>query len=313
MKKNFKKMKAILYLNFLILSGFLSAQNSSVKLEQAFPEKYKGYTIKDENGNQVFTEEYKYLNSVNIYGFNYKSYDSLKIRGFLIEPKAKGKYPVIIFNRGGNRESGAVTIATLTDFLAKIADKGFIIIGSQLRGSGRSEGKDEFGGKDIGDVMKLFGIIDHQENADPTKIGMLGVSRGSMTNFLVLKETDRIKANITIGGIADLNQKDRPEMYQLYRELIPKFDENPTKELDKRSSLLAIPLIKNKNLKNFIIHGANDERVHVENAFLLFDKLKSNNFSTKLLVYEDANHGINNNTKDLICQIINFYKLYLVK
>ena len=313
MKKNFKKMKATLYLNFLILSGFLGAQNSSVKLEQAFPEKYKGYTIKDENGNQVFTEEYKYLDSVNIYGFNYKSYDSLKIRGFLIEPKAKGKYPVIIFNRGGNREFGAVTIATLTDFLSKLSAKGFIIIGSQLRGSGRSEGMDEFGGKDIGDVMKLFGIIDHQENADPTKIGMLGVSRGSMTNFLVLKETDRIKANITIGGIADLNQKNRPEMYQLYRELIPKFDENPTKALDKRSSLLAIPLIRNKNLENFIIHGANDERVHVENAFLLFDKLTTHHFSTKLLIYEDANHGINNNTKDLIRQIINFYKLYLVK
>lgn len=304
-------MKALFYLILLLISGLCSSQNSSVNLEQAFPEKYDDYTLKDKNGKQVFKEEYKYLDSVNIYGYDYLSNDNFKIRGFLIEPKNKGKYPVIIFNRGGNQELGAVTLPTLTDFLAKIATKGFIIIGSQLRGSGRSEGKDEFGGKDIGDVLKLFGIIDHQENADQSKIGMMGVSRGAMTNFLVLKETDRIKANITIGGIADLNQKDRPEMVQLYRELIPGFDKNPTEELNKRSSLLAIPLIKNKTLKNFIIHGANDDRVNVQNAFSLFDKLKSNNFSTRLLIYEDANHGINNNTNNLINEIIKYFRTYL--
>ena len=305
-------MRKVFYLHLLLLiSGICSAQNSFVNLEQAFPEKYEGYTVKDESGQPIFKEEYKYLDSVNIYGYNYSSTDHLKIRGFLIEPKMKGNYPVIIFNRGGNREFGVVTLSTLTDFLSKIAAKGFIIIGSQLRGSGQSEGKDEFGGKDIGDVLKLLEIIDHQSNADFNKIGILGVSRGAMTNFLVLKETDRIMANVTIGGIADLNQKDRPEMVHLYKELIPDFEKNPNKELDKRSSLLSIPLIKNKNLKNFIIHGANDERVNVENAFSLFDQLKSNKFSTKLLIYEDANHGINNNTNNLIKEIIAYFKNYL--
>lgn len=301
-------MKRALYLYLLLLSGLFHAQNSLVDLEQVFPEKFEVYMTKNAKEQQVFKSEYKYLDSVNIYGYNYSSFDNLKIRGFLIEPKTKGKYPVIIFNRGGNRELGAVTIATLTDFLAKIAAKGFIVVGSQLRGSGRSEGKDEFGGKDIGDVLKLFEIIDHQNNADKDRIGMLGVSRGSMTNFLVLKETNKIKANITIGGIADLNQKDRPEMYELYKELIPDFEKNPSDELNKRSSLLAIASIKNKELKNFIIHGANDERVNLDNAFLLFNKLTSNKFSTRLLIYEDANHGINNNTNDLIHQIIGFCK-----
>lgn len=242
-------MRKVFYLYLLLISGMFSAQNSLVNLEQAFPEKYEGYAVKNESEQSVFKEEYKYLDSVTIYGYNYFSSDDLKIRGFLIEPKMKGNYPVIIFNRGGNREFGVVTLSTLTDFLSKIAAKEFIIIGSQLRGSGQSEGKDEFGGKDIGDVLKLLEIIDHQSNADSNKIGMLGVSRGAMTNFLVLKDTDRIMANITIGGIADLNQKDRPEMVYLYKELIPDFEKNPNKELDKRSSLLSIPFIKNKNLK----------------------------------------------------------------
>lgn len=303
--------KQIIYLSLVFISSIFFAQNSSVTLEQTFPETLEEYTVKDKTGKPVFKEEFKYLDSVNIYGYNYSSYDNLKIRGFLIEPKTKGKYPVIIFNRGGNKELGAVTIPTLTHFLSKIAAKEFIVIGSQLRGSGRSEGKDEFGGKDIGDALKLFDIIENQENADSTRIGLLGISRGGMTNFLMLKETDKVKANITIGSIANLEQKDRPEMFELYKELIPDFEKDPGKELDKRSPLLAIPAIKNREVKNFIIHGANDERVNVENAFLLFDQLKSNNFSTKLLIYEDANHGINNNTSDLISQIIKYFKNYL--
>lgn len=304
-------MKNLIYLNLVLFSVFFNAQNTSVSLEQTFPEKFPEYTVDGKDGKKTFKEEYKYLDSVSIYGFGYRSHDNLKIRGFLIEPKTKGKFPVIIFNRGGNRDLGAVSIATLTNFLSKIAAKGFIIIGSQLRGSSRSEGKDEFGGKDINDVLQLLNIIDHQTNADSKKIGMLGISRGSMTNFLVLKETDRISANATIGGIADLNQKDRPEMYGLYKELIPDFEKNPTLELNKRSSLLAIPQIKNKQLKSFIIHGAKDERVNVSNAFALFNELNSNQFSTKLLVYENDNHGINNHTNDMIKQLNAFFKEYL--
>lgn len=304
-------MKKIFYFFFLLVFCVSYSQNSLVELQQAFPEKYDRYIVKKENGQLKFKDEYKYLDSVNIYGYNYSSYDNLKIRGFLIEPKIKGNYPVIIFNRGGNRDNGLVSLQTMTDFLSKIAVKGYIIIGSQLRGNSQSEGNDEFGGKDIGDVLKLLEIIDHQSNADIKKIGMLGVSRGSMTSYLVLKETNRVKVNVTIGGIADLNQKERPEMYELYKQLIPDFDKNPSNELDKRSPILSIPLIKNKQLKNFIIHGANDERVNVDNALLLFNNLKSNNLSTKLLIYEDANHGINNNTDNLLNEIILFFKNHL--
>ena len=304
-------MKKIFYFFFILIFCVFYSQNSLVELQQAFPEKYDRYIVKKENGQLKFKDEYKYLDSVNIYGYNYSSYDNLKIRGFLIEPKIKGNYPVIIFNRGGNRDNGLVSLQTMTDFLSKIAVKGYIIIGSQLRGNSQSEGNDEFGGKDIGDVLKLLEIIDHQSNADIKKIGMLGVSRGSMTSYLVLKETNRVKVNVTIGGIADLNQKERPEMYELYKQLIPDFDKNPSNELDKRSPILSIPLIKNKQLKNFIIHGANDERVNVDNALLLFNNLKSNNLSTKLLIYEDANHGINNNTDNLLNEIILFFKNHL--
>ena len=43
-----------------------------------------------------------------IFQITYRS-DSLNINGYLARPKKPGTYPVIIFNRGGNRDFGALT------------------------------------------------------------------------------------------------------------------------------------------------------------------------------------------------------------
>jgi hypothetical protein len=37
-------------------------------------------------------------------------------------------------------------------------------------------------------------------------------------------------------------------MWELYKKLIPDFEKNSKKEMDKRSSVLAIPMIKNKKV-----------------------------------------------------------------
>lgn len=264
--------------------------------------------------NIVFAQNIKFEETVtsntqlHFYGFDYTSFDDLKIRGFLIRPKKEGKYPVIIFNRGGNRESGAVSSDMMTNFLSKIAEQGFIIIGSQLRGGPRSEGSDEFGGKDINDVLSLIDIIKNLPNADSSKIGMLGISRGVMTNFLVLKQTSEIKSCISISGIADLNQKDRPDMESLYKLLIPDYENNPDAALQKRSPLLAISEMKNKNISHFIIHGQNDERVNVENALKLYTELSKNKISSRLEIFENDNHGINQHTTELLKSINTWFK-----
>lgn len=245
---------------------------------------------------------------LQFYGFDYASFDNLKIRGFLIRPKKEGKYPVIIFNRGGNREAGAVSLDMMTQFLSKIADQGFIIIGSQLRGGARSEGQDEFGGKDINDVLSLLDVIKSLPQADNSRVGMLGISRGVMTNFLVLKQTSLIKSCISISGIADLNQKDRPDMESLYELLIPDYLANREATLKERSPLLAIPEMKNKNTSHFIIHGQNDEKVNVDNALKLYAELSKNKISSRLQIFEDDNHGINQHTDELLKSVSAWFK-----
>ena len=64
--------------------------------------------------------------------------------------------------------------------LAKIASQGYIVVASQYRGNGGSEGREEFGGSDVKDILNLFPLIDNLHNADNKNIGMFGWSRGGM-------------------------------------------------------------------------------------------------------------------------------------
>lgn len=264
------------------------------------------------DGKVILKNEFQYADSLNFYGFNYKSFDNLKIRGFMIEPKKKGNYPVLIYNRGGNGDFGKIHFQYLVRFLGKIANKGYVIIGSQLRGNSTSEGFDEFGGKDVDDILSLFDIIDELPNVDKTRIGVFGWSRGVMTNFLMLKKTNRIKTNIAIAGQADLMEMDRSEMFRVYKARIPGYAKDSVASLKTRSSLLAIDSIQNKKLTNFIIQGNKDERVSIDNAFKFYSKLNASNFATRLLIYENENHSLENlRDNNLLDEIENWLRRYL--
>lgn len=295
---------------FTINLLFSQVEKFNYNLVLQNPENYPFYSavIEKVNDKNVLKSEYKYIDSLNFYGLNYKSFDNLRIGGFLVEPKKHGNYPVLIFNRGGNASFGTIKFDFLAKFLGKIASKGYIVIGSQLRGSEVSEGLDEFGGKDVYDALDILKIIDNLPNADASRIGVFGWSRGVMTNFLMLKQTNRIKTNIAIAGQADLINTKRKEMFEVYKARIPYFEKDSILALKNRSSLLAIELIQNNALSNFIIQGNKDTKVDIRNAFELNSKLNENNFSTRLLVYENEDHGLLGVTSDLLKQIENWLK-----
>lgn len=308
-------MNKITLLALLLFFNFGSSQTSKTNFTLEI-RKVTDYpfnpVISDKiNDKIVFKKEYQFLDSLNFHSINYTSFDNLKLRGFLIEPKKKGVYPVLIYNRGGNGNFGAVKSGFLTEFLSKIANEGYIVIGSQLRGTSVSEGEDEFGGKDVNDVLSLFDIIDQLPNADKKRIGVFGWSRGVMTNFLMLKKTNRIKTNIAIAGQADLYQTKRPEMFGVYRERIPGYAKDSVTALKSRSSLLAIDSIQNKNVSHFIIQGNKDVKVDVNNAFAFYSKLDSKGYTTRLLVYENEGHDLEVVNDNLLDQIADWLKRYL--
>src|SRR5205814_9292180 len=60
------------------------------------------------------------LEKVTFSGITYLS-DGLKVKGYMAIPKEKGIYPCIIYNRGGNRDFGAITDLQLGLLIGQIS------------------------------------------------------------------------------------------------------------------------------------------------------------------------------------------------
>ncbi|MFZ0597658.1 MAG: prolyl oligopeptidase family serine peptidase [Flavobacterium sp.] len=255
----------------------------------------------------------KHLENVNIYDITYNSFDKTKVKGFLLLPNEDGKkYPVIIFNRGGNGSYGMVNDQYIVTFLSKIASKGFIVIASQLRGSEGSEGIDEFGGKDINDVMSLFAIINKIEIADTSKIAQIGWSRGGITNFQLLKKTDKIRTTINIAGPSDILKTKRKEMFVVYQNRIKNYSLDSVYYSNKISPIFQIDSILNKKESFLFIHGDQDEKVPIADSRELYGKTKEYGYKSKFILFENSEHSLFNQFEKVINDIISWLNSELI-
>lgn len=243
----------------------------------------------------------------------------LTIRGIYVRPKdhEREDLPVLIVNRGGNGPSGAWNFSRMFQRVLPLANAGYIVIGSQYRGSRRGDqpslyGTDEFGGKDINDVLALFDLIDRLPGADETRIGMYGWSRGGMMALLVATKTDRLKA-IAVGGTpTDLAAElvVRPEMERVFRARIPNYDENKQAALEARSAVHWADEI-DTNLPILILHGEQDERVSLNSAQELAEVLTALEHPHKLVIYEDGSHGLLAHNKEVIGELLKWFNMHL--
>ena len=97
-----------------------------------------------------------------------------------------------------------VTDKSFTRDLSEISSKGYVIIASQYRGNDGGEGQEEFGGKDVNDVLNLIPLLSQVPSADTWRIGMYGWSRGGLMTYIALAKTTKIKAAVVGSGVTDL-------------------------------------------------------------------------------------------------------------
>lgn len=266
------------------------------------------------NGKIELKEQFKYLDNIEIYGITYLS-DGLKINGLMVRPKKQGKYPCIIYNRGGNRDFGSLKIAHGAITLGQIAKEGYVVIASQYRGNGGSEGKEEFGGKDVNDVTILTEVLKEIDVADTNRIGMYGWSRGGMMTYMALTKTDKIKAAVVGGAVSDnfSSIKDRPEMETMVlAQLIPNYAENKDAELEKRSAIKWASKFP-KDAPILMLHGSSDWRVKPEQSLNLALEFEKNRIPYRLIMFEGGDHGINEHKKEVNDQVLSWFDRYLKK
>ena len=285
--------------------------------------KYKKKIKSDEKREQALTrfdslfgkEKFDfYQSNLSCSTFKYLV-DGNTVNGYVIKPKlAKGKLPVLIYNRGGNGNFGGVVFGSMMRNLFPIANEGFVIIGSQYRGTftKNSSAHDEFGGNDVNDVTALLDYIPSIEGADEQRFGMYGISRGGMQTHLALKKVKNIKAIATVAGNSDLLKglTYRPEMEKVFKNRIPDYEKNKVAELEKRSVLKWVSSLS-PNVPILLLHGTKDKRVSVNHSIDLAAALSKNNIPHKLVLYPEDSHGLRKNKEKANKELVSWFREHL--
>ncbi|MDG1842078.1 MAG: prolyl oligopeptidase family serine peptidase, partial [Crocinitomicaceae bacterium] len=236
-------------------------------------------------------EKFSFLNDVNIYFLRYMS-DGLLVTGFLVKPKKEGNYPCVLFNRGGNREYGSLLVGSAVINMAPLAAKGYVVAATNYRGNSGSEGKEEFGGKDVNDITNLIESLHFIKSADTSKIGLFCVSRGGMMNYLTLKrKINKIKAVVNIGGMADMDStiKYHPGIDGVCEDLIPNYIKNKSSARNERSVTHWVDQLPKTPI--LILHGMKDQHVDYSQIPPFTDSLEKYKIPFKSMSFKEDNHG----------------------
>ncbi len=239
------------------------------------------------------------------YKFTYIS-DNYQVKAYIsiplefIENHSPGK--CILYNRGGNSKIGLLK----DEDTAKLcAATNCIIIASQYRGADGGSGKDEFGGKDLNDVIKLIDLCEtHFNFIDMEDFCVAGVSRGGMMAYMTVKQDDRVKKIIAVSAVSDLfkSYEDREDMQKVLYNYIGATPEQNPDEYEKRSAIywaeeITVPVL--------IIHSKYDEQVSFSQAEDLYEKLKQNNTEVSFNERDDNIHGLSERDRDVVLDWIN--------
>lgn len=218
----------------------------------------------------------------------------LRVTGMLARPKRSGPVPSVIYNRGGYGSSGVISARQAATQLAAIADRGYLVVASQYRGNAGSEGRDEFGGADVADVLNLIALLDGMADADPGRIGMWGWSRGGLMTYLALARTERLRAAIAISAVADLTDylARRTEMEaRVFAKLLPQDGAERAVAIDARSPI-RWPERLCKTTPLLVLHGSADWRVHPGQALAMASALHAAQHPLRFVLFEGADHGL---------------------
>ena len=244
--------------------------------------------LQDVFGGEEAEKAEKISKKIKGFQFTYLSKNG-KISGLLSLPKSSNgkKFPCIIYNRGGNKDFSILQPGALFKNLGFLAEEGYVVIASQYSGNNLSEGKDEFGGKDVDDVIELYHILKTLPMADTKKVGAYGASRGAMMTLLLLKKVKWLKAVCVKSGLYNLiaTAKFRPKMKEVFKECFG----GSKAEMIKRSVEYWADKLP-KNVPILMLHGSADWRTNPVDALETSKKFIKYHIPHRLVLFEGADH-----------------------
>lgn len=132
--------------------------------------------------------------------------DGLEVVAFFWHPKAlplSGKWPLLVFNRGGLGETFKLRPNTWFGFYTYVR-AGFAVLASQYRGNDGGAGQESPGDGDVRDVLNLFPLAHELGGVDLDRAVMLGFSRGGYVTLRALAAGAPVRAAAVLGATRSL-------------------------------------------------------------------------------------------------------------
>jgi dipeptidyl aminopeptidase/acylaminoacyl peptidase len=231
----------------------------------------------------------------------WKAADGLEIEGLLTYPagyESGRRYPMVLVIHGG--PTGVFTqnyIAMRNVYpVAAYAAEGWAVLRCNIRGSSgygrtfRYANKRDWGGADYRDLMAGVDKVIAMGVADPARLGVMGWSYGGYMSSWVITQTKRFKAASIGAPVTNLmsfnGTTDIPGFVPDY--FGAEFWNDP--EIYRKHS--AMFNIKGATTPTMIQQGEADVRVPISQGYELYNALKRQGVTVKMIAYPRQPHGL---------------------
>jgi len=231
----------------------------------------------------------------------WKSKDGLEIEGLLTYPVGyeKGRrYPLVLNVHGG--PAGVFVQSYIANRgtypVAAFAAQGWAVLRCNIRGSSgygskfRHANLKDWGGKDFQDLMTGVDHVIAMGVADPNRLGVCGWSYGGYMTSWIITQTKRFKAASIGAPVTNLmsftGTADIPSFIPDY--FGAEFWDNP----QTYRAHSAMFNIKGATTPTLIQQGEQDVRVPIQQGYELYNALKRQGTTVKMVVYPRQPHGL---------------------
>lgn len=248
--------------------------------------------LEDNNGLIEKIKDYKFSEKEF---FTITTIKGVDLNAWMIKPHdfdQNKKYPVLMYVYGG---PGSQTVLnTYGDgnlWYQLLANKGVIIVSVDNRGTG-SKGAEfkkstylQLGNLETEDQIEMAKHLRNLKYVDSNRIGIWGWSYGGyMSSLCITKGAEYFSMAMAVAPVTNWRYYDN-----IYTERYMRTPQDNPEGYDDNSPINHVDKLKGKYL---IIHGTEDDNVHMQNSMDMITALVNSNKQFEMQLYPNSNHGI---------------------